>query len=428
MRIRLISPAWQRLEPQTHYALAPLGAAMVAGLTPRGHEVSLRDDNIRPVRARRDADLVGLSLMLVCQAPRAFAIADSYRRLGIPVVIGGLSAGPLAEDCGRHADAVVVGEAEGVWPEVVRDARRRRLRPLYRRPELARPREFAVPRRDLVNPADYSYRGLPMMEPLETSRGCGLACPQCSVPGVKGDHLRTRPLAATAAEAASLLGGRVFIVDNSLEQDEAYEKRLFGALAGLGKRWVSHSISDSAELLKLAARAGWWFVLQTVTAPSARLRERIRRYHDHGLAVGAFVTLGLDEHGPDSFRRIVDFLQETKVDTAEFNLLTPFPGTPLFARFKSEGRLLHEDWGRYNTGSVVFRPQRMSARRLLRGLHWAWREFYREQSQAEMMSRIYRKVLARDWRPSAGAGGKVIPHQRAGRQALWGRGTAPGSA
>jgi radical SAM superfamily enzyme YgiQ (UPF0313 family) len=421
MRIRLVSPAWQRLEPQTHYALAPLGAAMVAGLTPRSHEVLICDDNIRPVRARRDADLVGISLMLVCQAPRAFAIADAYRRLGVPVVIGGGSAGLLADACRRHADAVVVGEAEGLWSEVVRDARRGRLRPLYRRSALARPRQFAVPRRGLLSPADYSYRGLPMMELLETSRGCSLSCPQCCVPATQGRRLRMRPVAATAAEAARLSGDRVFIVDNSLEQDEAYERRLFGALAGLGKRWVSHSISDSPALLGLAARAGWWFVLQTVTAPSPRLRERIRRYQDHGLAVGAFVILGLDEHCPDSFRRLVDFLQESRVDTAEFNILTPFPGTPLFARLKAEGRLLHEDWGRYNTGHVVFRPRRMSAQRLRQGFLWAWEEFYRESSQAEMMSRVYRKALAPDWRPAAGPGRKVIPHQRAGRGALWGR-------
>lgn len=425
MIIRLIYPAWQRLEPQTHYALAPLGAALVAGLTPRGHEVSLRDDNIHPVRARRDADLVGISLMLVCQAPRAFAIADAYRRLGVPVVIGGLSAGLLADDCRRHADAVVEGEAEGVWPGLVRDASLGRLRPLYRRSGLARPREFGRPCRGLLSPVDYSYRGLPMMELLETSRGCGLGCPQCCVPGVKGGHLRLRPLSATVADAERIAGDRVFIVDNSLEQDEAYERRLFRALAGLGKRWVSHSISDSPGILRLAQRAGWWFVLQTVTGPSPRLRERIRRYREHGLAVGAFVILGLDEHGPDSFRRIVDFLRETQVDTAEFNILTPFPGTPLFARLEREGRLLHRDWGDYHTGSVVFRPKRMSAGRLLRGFRWAWEEFYREESQAEMMSRVYRKVLADGWRPVAGTGRKVIPHQRAGREALWGRGAVP---
>ncbi|MBI5623142.1 MAG: DUF4070 domain-containing protein [Elusimicrobia bacterium] len=422
MRVRLISPAWQRLQPQTHYALAPLGAAMVAGLTPADHEISIEDDNISPVSARPDADLVGISLMLVCQAPRAFAIADAYRRLGVPVVIGGLSAGPLAGSCRPHADAVVVGEAEGNWPRVLRDARLGRLRPAYVRRGLAPPGAFALPRRDLLDPAGYAYRGLPMMSLLETSRGCCFSCPQCQVPGISGARLRIRPLRKTVEDASAIEGERVYIVDNSLEQDEAYEKRLFGALAGLGKRWVSHSISDTPAILKLAETAGWWFVLQTVTSASPRVAERIRRYHDHGIAVGAFVTLGFDEQGPDSFERIVDFLKETRVDTAEFNLLTPFPGTPLFERLKAQGRLLHEDWGRYNTDNVVFQPKLMSPERLRRGFLWAWREYYRDQSQAERMFHIYRRLGdLKDWKPAAEPAGRVIPHQEAGPTAVWGR-------
>ncbi|MBI4676868.1 MAG: B12-binding domain-containing radical SAM protein [Elusimicrobia bacterium] len=426
MRIRFIYPAWQRLEPQTHYVLPPLGVAMAAELTPSCHEVSIEDDNIAPVDAAASADLVGISLMLAAQAPRAFAIADAYRRRGVPVVIGGLSARPLADACAGHADAVVLGEAEGVWPALVRDASQGRLRPLYRREGHVPPREFAVPRRDLLDAARYAYRGLPMMELLETSRGCRFACPQCQVPALSGTRLRARPLRATVEEATAIAGERVFIVDNSPEQDEAYEKRLFRALAGLGKRWVSHSISDTPEILRLAERAGWWFVLQTVTAPSPRVRERIRRYHDHGIAVGAFVTFGLDEHGPDSFGRIVDFLKAARVDTAEFNILTPYPGTPLFGRLKREGRLLHEDWGLYNSGNVVFRPKRMSQARLARGVNWAWQEYYREQSQAERMFRIYRKIARlKDFKPEAGPSRRVIPYQSAGTDALWGRAVRP---
>ena len=422
MRIRLVYPSWQRIQHQTHYVLPPLGVATVAALTPAGHEVSIADENVAPVDASAPADLVGISVMLISQLPRAFAIADEYRGRGVPVVIGGLSASCLPAECGRHADAVVVGEAESVWDRVVADAQQRRLQPLYRREGFSRPEEFPVPRRDLLDPRHYTFRGLRMMDLIETSRGCRFGCLPCQVPYLCGRRIRPRAVADVVAEMRSLTCERVFVVDNSLEQDEDYQRRLLPAMAGMGKSWVSHPITARPDILKLAVRAGWWLVYQSVLGPSPRIREKVRRYHDHGIAVEATILFGLDEHGPDIFRRTVDFLREADVDIAEFTVLTPFPGTPLFDAMKRDGRLLHEDWARYNAESVVFRPARMSPEELQQGYLWAWEEFYREQSQAAHMFRLLRRLPSlRDWRPEAQAPDRVIPHQKAGPRAVWGR-------
>lgn len=402
MRIRLIYPSWERLRYQTPYVLPPLGAAVVAALTPPEHEVSLSDENLAPVDLDAPADLAAVSTMLISQAPRACAIADGFRSRGVPVVMGGLMVACLPELAARHADAIVLGEAEGVWPQVLADLERKALRPVYRRGSLAGPEEMPAARRDIFKPGQYAYRGLRMMDLVETSRGCRFGCLPCLVPHAAGREHRMRDMAAVVRELRGVECDRVFIVDSALEQNEDHERALFRAMKGLGKSWVGHALSARPDIMSLAAESGCWFVYQAVLHDSPRIREKIRMMHDHGIAVEGTILLGLDEHGPDVFRRMVDFLLECGLDLAEFTVLTPFPGTPLFAEMKKAGRILHEDWGRYNAENVVFRPARMTPEQLAEGCRWAWEAFYEEESQSAKMTRLYRRLAGRGaWPPPA---------------------------
>jgi len=147
MKIKFICPSWQRLEYQTHYVLPPLGLTVVAALTPAHHEVVLEDENVESIDFDEPVDLVGISTMLVSQAPRAFEVADEFRARGVPVVIGGLTASCIPEQAARHADAVVVGEAEGIWPVLLEDLERGELKPLYRRSEFVNATETPRARR-----------------------------------------------------------------------------------------------------------------------------------------------------------------------------------------------------------------------------------------------------------------------------------------
>lgn len=422
MRVKLVYPTWQRIQYQTHYVLPPLGVSVVAACTPPGVDVSICDENVEPVDFDEPVDLVGIATMLVGQAPRAFAIADEYRRRGVPVVLGGLTVTCLPELSRAHADAIVLGEAEDVWPRVVEDARRGELRREYRREGFVPGPRIAAPRRDLLKRDAYTYRGVRMMDLVETSRGCRFGCFPCQVPFVAGKAHRIRPVDEVVAEIAACESDRVFIVDNALEQNEDHERELFKALKRANKSWVAHPISCTPELLELAYDSGCWYVYHQIHDTSDRIREKVKMMHDHGIAVEATVLLGTDAHGPDTFKRMCDFLLEIDVDLAEFTVLTPFPGTPLFDDMRRQGRLLHEDFGRYNAEHVVFKPARMTPKQLEDGYAYMWDRFYADEPQAARMFRLYRRLADRKgFAPKIGAPEKrLIPNQAAGGGALWG--------
>jgi radical SAM superfamily enzyme YgiQ (UPF0313 family) len=421
MRIKLIYPTWQRIQYQTQYILPPLGVAVVAALTPPEHQVVICDENVEPI-TYESVDLVGISTLLVSQAPRAFEIADEFRARGMPVVLGGLTVTCLPEESRQHADAIVLDEAEGIWPQVVADAERGALKPFYQRQGFAPGAEIACARRDLLNPDHYTYRGVRMMDLIETSRGCRFGCFPCQVPYVSGKNHRIRDVETVVDEMAALPNDRVFIVDNAMEQDEDHQRKLFSAMRRARKNWVAHPISAKPDILQLAAESGCWFVYQAIWQESEMIREKVKMMHEFGIAVEGTILLGLDKHGPDIFKRMVDFLLDCDIDLAEFTVLTPFPGTPFFDEMKRDGRLLHEDWSRYNAEDVVIRPAGMTPDQLAEGYQYMWDHFYQGESQPAKMFRLYRKLLSRQgFQPEIqGPEKRPLPGQRAGASALWG--------
>jgi len=421
MRIKLIYPTWQRIQYQTQYVLPPLGVSVVAALTPSGHEVTICDENVEPI-TYEPVDLVGISTLLVSQAPRAFAIADEFRARGIPVVLGGLTVTCLPELSRQHADTIVLGEAEGVWPQVIADAEQGKLKPFYQREGYASGAEIPNARRDLLNPDHYTYRGVRMMDLIETSRGCRFGCFPCQVPFVSGKDHRIRDIETVVDEMAAVKNDRVFIVDNAMEQDESHQRELFSAMVRAKKNWVAHPISAKPDILQLAAESGCWFVYQAIWQESQMIRDKVRMMHEFGIAVEGTILLGLDTHGPDIFKRMVDFLLDCDLDLAEFTVLTPFPGTPFFNQMKRAGRLLHEDWSRYNAEDVVIRPAKMTPDQLAEGYQYMWDNFYKGESQPAKMFRLYGRLVSRQGfhpeiqRPER----RPLPGQRAGTSALWG--------
>jgi len=422
MKIKFICPSWQRLEYQTHYVLPPLGLTVVAALTPAHHEVVLEDENVESINFDEPVDLVGISTMLVSQAPRAFEVADEFRARGVPVVIGGLTASCIPEQAAKHADAVVIGEAEGIWPALLEDLERGQLKPLYRRTEFVDAAEIPRARRELLKPDHYTYRGVRMMDLIETSRGCRFGCFPCQVPYVAGKDHRVRDIVEVVDEMAELECDRVFIVDNALEQNEDHQRALFREMRRANKSWVSHPISAKPDILELAAESGCWFVYQAIFGDSEMIREKIKLLHDFGIGVQGTILLGMDRHGPDIFERMVEFLLDCELDLAEFTVLTPFPGTPFFEQMKKAGRLLHEDWGQYNAENVVFQPAKMTPEQLQEGYQFMWDAFYKEESQPAKMFGLYKRLAdRRRFTPRLGRREvRPIPYQAAGGGALWG--------
>ncbi|MCF8037547.1 MAG: cobalamin-dependent protein [Desulfobacteraceae bacterium] len=397
MKFRLIYPKWPKLARQTEFHLPPHGPVVFAAALPADVDVEFVDENLETIDFEQPADFVGISMMLTSQVKRGWQIADFYRKKGIPVIFGGIATMLHAEETARHADAVFLGEAEGRMEEVFSDFRNNRLRKVYDYLENRPPIERVGPaRRDILKKELYNYRGIQMVDLVHASRGCRFNCYPCAVSYLGGRQFRPRPVDQSIAEIAAIDNNRLFIVDNSLAQDTRWEKDLFREMIPLKKKWCSHPIEDDPEVLDLAAQAGAWYVYQAVFDTSDYIKERIKRYHDHGIAVEGTILLGLDGHTEDFIKRLIDFLLEIELDLAEFTVLTPFPHTRAFEKLHSENRIFSYNWDDYTADKVVYHPAQMSAERLQQMLYYAWDTFYSHESQQVRMSRLFQQVLRRE--------------------------------
>jgi len=162
------------------------------------------------------------------------------------------------------------------------------------------------------------------------------------------------------------------------------------------KHWCSHTIDDNPEILDLAAQAGAWYVYQAVFDTSDYIRERIKKYHDHGIGVEGTILLGMDNQTEDDILRLIDFLQEIDLDLAEFTVLTPFPHTKAYDDMLRDGRIIDNDWNNYNAGKVVFQPKHMTPTRLQELYHFAWDAFYKDESQEQKMFKLMMKVVEKE--------------------------------
>jgi len=195
---------------------------------------------------------------------------------------------------------------------------------------------------------------------------------------------------------ASIDNNRLFIVDNSLAQNKEWEKELFRAIAPLKKKWISHTIEDDDEVLSLAYDAGAWYVYQAVYDTSDYIKERVKRYHDHGIGVEGTILLGLDNQTEDDCKRLIDFLGEIDLDLAEFTVLTPFPHTKTYDDLLRQGRIFDFDWDHYNAGQVVFQPKHMTPEALQNVYDYAWKSFYKDETQEQKMFNLFCKVALRE--------------------------------
>jgi radical SAM superfamily enzyme YgiQ (UPF0313 family) len=378
----------------------PLGLGIIAALTPDDWEVALIDENFEPFKYQ-EADLVGLTAFTAA-APRAYWIAGLYRERGTPVVMGGIHASMLPEEALRYVDAVVIGEAESVWPQVIADFEVGRMQRVYRGDwlDLA---GMPQPRHDLFHP---SY----MFESIQTSRGCPMDCEFCSVTAFNGRRYRQRPVEEVLDELETIPQKMVFFVDdNIIGYGRRAEERAIALFKGMIERGIrkdwfcqaSMNFADNEEVLEYAARSGCRMVFLGVEAEDVdaldevgkkmNLRigvdayeETFRRINSHGIAVlGAFIY-GMDGDTPEKLRRRTDYILRSGVDVMQITYLTPLPGTRLFARLHSEGRLLYTDfpaeWDRYDMTEVTHQPASMEAQALADAMHESSSRLYSRRS------------------------------------------------
>lgn len=397
VRFLLIYPKWNKLEGQTTFTLPPHGPVVMAASLPHWVEVTFVDENVEAINFDFECDFVGVSMMLSTQVKRGWEIAAKFRHTGKKVIFGGISTMLHAEETMQHSDSVFLGESEGRMEMVFNDFRNNQLKPLYNYLNQNPPIESIGPaRRDLYKRELYNHKGVQMVDLFHASRGCRFSCYPCAVSYLGGRCFRPRPVEKAIEELMTIDNNRLFIVDNSLAQDTKWEMDLFREMIPLKKKWISHTIEDDPKVLDLAAQAGAWYVYQAVFDTSDYIRERVKRYHDHGIGVEGTILLGLDNQTEDDIKRLIDFLLEIDLDLAEFTVVTPFPHTKVYDDFMRQGRIFDHDWNNYNAGRVVYQPKHMSADRLQELYHYAWDTFYKEETQEQKMFNLLTQVVMRE--------------------------------
>ena len=412
MRLTLVQPAIGRragVDYMRTWQMEPLSIALLAALTPKDVAITFHDDRLEPIPFDRPTDLVAIPVETYT-AKRAYQIASEYRRRGVRVVMGGFHATLAPDEVKDYAESVVVGEAEDIWPGVIDDARAGRLRPMYssnHQPDLGTVRYD----RTIFGRRNYLPIGL-----IETGRGCRFPCEFCAVQTFFQRTARHRPIDRIVAEIAALKTEKrlFFFVDDNFAADLAFARELAEALEPLGVRWVTQMSINAAHdetFLATLAKSGCSGVLIGFESLEEQvLRTMRKRFNSmrggfsaalanlrrHGIRVYGTFVFGYDGESAESFDRAADFAIEHKFYLAAFNHLTPFPGTPLYARLQREGRLHYERWWldeRYAYNGIPYRPLTMTPDEVRQGCLRARRRFY---TWASMLRRGFDPVNRAD--------------------------------
>ncbi len=370
-------------------AMTPLVFSILSAMTPARIDRVLYDDRLERIPFDEPTDLVAMTVETYT-ARRSYAIANEFRRRGVPVVMGGYHPTFMPEEAMQFADAVAVGDAEGIWPQILADAEAGQLKPVYRQAGL-QPLDYVQPDRSIYRGKRYSP--IPL---VQYARGCKFACEFCSINAFYGRALRQRPLREIIREIEGLERKHIFIVDDNIFVDEAKATEFFEALIPLRIRWscqVSIDVTRNPKLLDLMRRSGCISVLigfESLNPDNLRQMKKhwnvrhqdydtsIARLKDIGVMIYGTFVHGYDQDTPDSFKRNVEFALRHKFFLANFNPLTPTPGTALYTRMKKEGRLINDPWWldpTFRYGRATFHPKGMTAQQLEEGCYWARREF-----------------------------------------------------
>ncbi|MBT3313060.1 MAG: B12-binding domain-containing radical SAM protein [Anaerolineae bacterium] len=393
MNIYLIKASAQSAfkEYKKYMGSPPQSIFSLAATTPKGVGIEMVDETMdMKVNYRSNADVVAI-FASTPDILRAYEIAKKFRKKGKTVVLAGLHVTFMPDEAQQHADTIIVGEAEGVWEQLLEDYRAGSLLPRYQRTE---PVDVATLKPFSTQLIDKSWYGNAWT--VMVSRGCVYHCSYCVVTPFFNKGMRYRPVGQIVDEIKNSGAKWIELHSDHLMGDPDYIRELLTALIPLNIQWMGETTVNMAkdeELLQLAAKSGMRYILVGLETPSQdalkkagkgfvkvqEVKEYIRRYHEYNVVVDSAQIFGFDQQDKSIFERSLEFINEVGVDVPHAVLLIPFPGTRTFSQLDTEGRLLTKDWSKYDGNHVVFQPKLMTPKELKGGQNWFW--YYAKRSK-----------------------------------------------
>ena len=399
MKIKLIKPAIlpgsSSIFPSSR-AFQDVALPLLAAFTPEKHTIRIVDELFAPDDPEEDVDLVGLSVWTEL-AQRSYRIAHNYRKRGVMVAMGGIHPTMVPDEAAKYCDAVVVGEGEQAWQQLICDAENGKLRKFYQSEMMPSLKGLPIPRRDLY-PRIIYWNPIPFSVGIEASRGCPYDCEFCSVLEVRGHIYRMRPVKEIINEIETIGSDYLVFVDDSMALNRKAAKELFRTMIPLKRHWVAEGnifLALDPELLTLmklsgclGLQVGFESVQQETIQNIKKLKqlkisyaEIVHRFHDAGIAIMGNFVFGFDHDTPDVFDQTLEFAVREKLDFAQFRELVPYPGTRLYNRLLVEDRLIDPQWWlnphrKFGDAMPAFLPRHMSPEQLVDGLAFVSKEFY----------------------------------------------------
>ncbi|MCL2152982.1 MAG: B12-binding domain-containing radical SAM protein [Oscillospiraceae bacterium] len=388
MRILLIQPKMNKrpMDTDLKIRMSPsLALLTLLNLTPDGHEVIMVNENAEELDYDYGTDLVGITITLDV-LPRAKNIADVFRKRGVPVVAGGIHVTCCPEDCLPHFDAICIGPAERVWSRIINDAKGGKLCMVYCDTKDFRGDEIASPAYNCIDRQKYLYTNIVL-----SSRGCPNKCSFCYNSCKNRLYIR-RPISDVIKDIKTLGTRHILFIDDNFIGDYQYTGELLNELQKMNLVWsaaVTTRVLDYPELLDLMSMTGCrslFIGFESINAESlenVNKDNKVERYealveaiHNRGIMINASMVFGLDGDDVGTFERTLNWLVKMRIETLTSHILTPYPGTELYNRMESAGRIVIYDLSKYNTANVVFTPKDMTAQELFNGYRWMYRRFY----------------------------------------------------
>jgi radical SAM superfamily enzyme YgiQ (UPF0313 family) len=397
MKISLIMPGVGKKAGEPYvssWKMEPLALAVLAALTPPNIDVSFYDDRLDEIPYDEETNLVAINAETYT-ARRAYEISSNYRKRGIPVILGGFHPTLMPEEAMEFADSILIGEAEGIWSQILYDVSKNQLRKSYISPHKDNLKNISA-KRQIFEGKKYLPINL-----IESGRGCKFNCKFCSIACFYKSSYKARDISEIIDEIKTLKNKNVFFVDDNIIADPERAKELFEALIPLKINWISQgsiNLANDANMIKLMKKSGCLGLLigfeslnqsnlsqmnKYVNAEHGDYTEALKKFRDAGIAIYATFIFGYDLDDADAVKRTLDFAIKQKFFLAAFNHLVPFPGTPLYDDLKKEGRLLYDKWWlepKYRFGEIVFRPKLITAGALSKECFEARKKFYQSSS------------------------------------------------